>query len=95
MSRYRVAPEARADLDEVYDYVAKESLSAADELIETFQERFRLLATQPLMGQARPELGRSLHSFTVGNYVIFYRPAEGGIEVAKIIHSARDIEALF
>jgi len=95
MSRYRVAPEARADLDEVYDYVAKESLSAADELIETFQERFRLLATQPLMGQARPELGRSLRSFTVGNYVIFYRPAEGGIEVAKIIHSARDIEALF
>lgn len=29
------------------------------------------------------------------NYLIFYRPIEGGIEVVRILHSARDIAAIF
>jgi len=31
----------------------------------------------------------------VGNYVIFYRPARGGAEIARVIHAARDIELQF
>ena len=29
------------------------------------------------------------------NYVIFYRPTGAGIDVVRVIHAARDIEALF
>lgn len=29
------------------------------------------------------------------NYAIFYRATHEGIEVARVIHAARDIEALF
>ena len=33
----------------------------------------------------------NLRSFSVGHYVVLYRPVQNGIEVARVIHSARDI----
>ncbi len=95
MRRYRLDRDARTDLYEIHDYVARDNLSAADRLIDTFKERLRLLAAQPLIGQLRPELAPDLRSFAVGNYVIFYRPAENGIEIARVIHGARDVDRLF
>jgi toxin ParE1/3/4 len=47
------------------------------------------------MGQQRPELAANLRSYSVGNYVIFYRPVQKGIEIARVIHAARDIGAQF
>lgn len=29
------------------------------------------------------------------NHLIFYRPVEGGIEVLRVLHGARDINAIF
>lgn len=29
-----------------------------------------------------------------GNYLIFYRPIEGGIEVVRVIHGARDLPSV-
>jgi plasmid stabilization system protein ParE len=29
------------------------------------------------------------------NYLILYRPIKGGIDVARVLHGARDIERLF
>jgi len=29
------------------------------------------------------------------NYLIFYQPTDAGIDVVRVIHAARDIEALF
>ena len=95
MNYYRVDHSAQVDLSQIWAYVANDSVSAADRLIVTFKDKFRLLATQPLMGELRPELAPNLRSFSVGNYVIFYRPAEDGIEVVRVIHSARDVNAQF
>jgi len=30
-----------------------------------------------------------------GCYVIFYAPIEGGIDVVRVLHSARDIDSFF
>jgi toxin ParE1/3/4 len=29
------------------------------------------------------------------NHLIFYRPVESGVEVIRVLHAKRDIEALF
>ena len=89
------APLAEQDLDEIWDFVANDNAAAADRLIDTIAEKCQILAGQPEMGQARPELAPRLRSFSVGNYVIFFRPIEDGIEVARVIHGARDVDALF
>jgi hypothetical protein len=45
---HRIAPEAEAELDNIWYYVAKESgsIEVADRLIDSITERFYLLACQ-------------------------------------------------
>jgi toxin ParE1/3/4 len=95
MKRYRLNSIAKSDLTSIHKYIARDNLTAADGLILTLKQKFRLLASQPLLGQHRPELGANLRSFTVSNYVIFYRPMKNNIEVARVIHAARDIDMQF
>ena len=95
MARVTRDRAAQRDLDEMWDYVAQESVAAASRLIDTIVEACDRLASQPEMGRLRPELAPNLRSFPVGSYVIFYRPTLDGIEVARVLHGARDIDALF
>jgi toxin ParE1/3/4 len=95
MTRYGIAPSAQRDLDGIYDYVPRDSVSAARGVLRALRERFRLLASQPLLGQVRAELAPNLRSFSAASYVIYYRPVRAGIEVTRVIHSARDVETLF
>ena len=95
MSRFRLAHLARTDLAEIREYVARDKPVAADRLIATLFDRFHLLAKNPQMGEGRPELGQGLRSFSVGNYVVVYRPVSEGVEIARVVSGYRDIEALF
>ena len=54
---YLLSPEAEADLDEVWFYIAKESGDAevADRLVDSVTARFFLLATHPYVGRRRDE----------------------------------------
>jgi toxin ParE1/3/4 len=54
-----------------------------------------MLVSNPGMGRKRDSLALNLRSFPVGNYLIFYRPINQGIEVIRILHGARDILSLF
>jgi toxin ParE1/3/4 len=97
MNRYSIAPQAGADLDGVWDYLAieKDSPAAARRQVEMLYKKFFLLATHPLLGESRDDLGVNLRSFVAGNYVIVYRISGNEIEIARVAHAARDIGALF
>lgn len=95
MARVLLRPLAKRDLNEIWDYIAENDFNAADRWVDQLDEKFHLLATQPLMGRAREELLPQLRSFGHGNYVIFYTAFEDGIDVVRVLHSARDIPALF
>jgi toxin ParE1/3/4 len=95
MSRYRLTSEAREDLDEMWLSIAEDNPPAADRFLDRLYERLTLLAGHPLMGRARPELGINLRSLPVSNYVIFYRPIDDGVEVARVLHGARDLDTEF
>ena len=88
---YRLARLAEQDLDEIWSYVAEEaSPTAADRLIDDIIHRFDLLAEQPGMGRARPELGPGVRSFAVENHVIYYRQESEDVLIARILHGRRD-----
>ena len=95
MTAYLVSPLAQADLDEIWDYVARDSPAAADRLVAAFQEKFLLLAKQPLLGQTREELRPGIRSFVVGKYVVYYQLVDDRIRVVRVLHGSRDIGALF
>jgi len=90
--KIRISPLAEIDLLDIALHIATENISAADEFAHEIDDKFSLLATQPEMGRARPELGKELRSFVVKNYIIFYDPIPQGIFVVRVLHGARDIE---
>ena len=95
MSKVLRKPQAEADLIEIWTYIAQDSPAGADRLLDEIDEKSRTLAQQPFIGKARDELGAKIRSFPIGNYVLFYQPIEDGIEIIRVLHGARDIEALF
>ena len=88
-------PLAKADIIEIWDYIADDSLVAADLWVDRLDEQFRLLAAQSMMGRARDELAPGVRSFPFGRYVVFYVPLDDGIDVVRVLHGARDIDAVF
>lgn len=88
-------PRAKADLVEIWDYIADDSENRADAFIETVNQKLTVLAERPNIGRARDELGKNIRSFPVGRYVIFYMPIQGGIDVVRVLHGARDLDISF
>ena len=47
------------------------------------------------MGRARDALSAGVRSMPFERYVIFYVPLADGIDIVRVLHSARDIDAVF
>ena len=89
------SPEAKRDAVDIWTYIARDNLAAADRLLEGLDERLRLLADTPLLGRPREELAPNLRSYPVGNFILFYQPTPSGIELVRILHGARNLRRLF
>ena len=79
---------AGTDLVEIWLYVAEYSIEAADRLLAAIDEKCRLLAASPEIGEARDDLGSGVRCFTHGNYVIFYKVIVGGIQLIRMSSGA-------
>jgi toxin ParE1/3/4 len=90
-----IRPKAIEDLSEIWAYIAKDSLRQADAFADAIDCEIRDLARHPLIGRARSELLTDLRGLPFGRYVIFYLPRKRGIEVVRVLHSARDLGSLF
>jgi toxin ParE1/3/4 len=92
-SRPRKSPQAEADVTAIWQFVAEDNIRAADALLDRIEAAFDMLAEMPRVGRAREDLAPKLRSFPVGNYLIFYVPVPEGIEVVRVMHARRDIDA--
>lgn len=87
-------PLASLDILDIWDHIADDDMTAADRWVDGLDATFSRLATQPKMGRARPEIAPDLRSFPFMRYVIYYVPLFDGIDVVRVLHSARDIDGL-
>lgn len=89
------SPEAENDLVGIADYIARDKPEAARSWVHRIRETCQMLAAEPNLGEMRTEFGVvGCRSFSVGNYGIFYRHKEVGIEVARVVHGSRDLRNL-
>lgn len=95
MNELRISRDAWADLQGIWDYIAQESEAAADRMTDEITAMYETLRDFPGMGRTHDELSPGLRSFAVRNYVIFYREIEAAIEIARVIHGARNLSRLF
>jgi toxin ParE1/3/4 len=95
MGRIQRTPRADQDLEELWFFIAQDDPAAADRWLDTLEEKIGLLADNPLMGPARPDIARELRYHPVGNHLLLYRVIQGGIEIVRVVHGARDLLNLF
>jgi toxin ParE1/3/4 len=90
MSGFVLHPEAYADLDEIWEYIASDNLDAADRVRDEFYEAIRSLVAFPHSGQRRPDLTTTPLRFqTMREYVIAYAPDEDPLAVIAVLHGRR------
>lgn len=94
MTGYRLSRLAESDLEEVADYIGARNPAAAVRQLEMLLDKFAVLGRSPSLGELRKDLPGHPRVFAAGAYVIVYRPTAEGIEVVRVIHSARDLESL-
>ena len=82
---------ALKDLDEIWDYIGRDNPVMADRVLDKMAAKCEMLASQPLIGEARPDLVPNLREVPVGNYVIFYQPFSDGVVVVRVLHAARNV----
>jgi len=94
MSAYALTPLAKADIFDIWSYIAEDNEGAANRVEEAIYEACALVAEAPLRGHARPDLtGRPLRFWTLTrypNYMVVYRPGTAPLQVVAILHGKRD-----
>ncbi|ETF03107.1 toxin RelE [Advenella kashmirensis W13003] len=95
MKKVRFSAAAEADLESIGDYIAQESPRRAVSFIAEIRMQCHKIATTPSAYRLRPEIAEESRSCPHGNYVIFFQPRDADILIVRILHGARDIQALF
>jgi toxin ParE1/3/4 len=97
-----VTPRAQADIVELRDYIAQDSPRAARRFYLAVEKATKLLAAMPEMGgecEFASSKTRDMRVWSIRKFrkfLIFYHPIENGIdEVVRVLHGARDLDALF
>ena len=91
---YRLTRRARADVLNIWRYIAEDNEPAADRFIDLLIHHFRLLGDNPYAGRRREEMRPGYRSFPVGEYLILYRIAAPGIQIMHVAHGRGNFDAL-
>ena len=94
MPRLVRSARAKEDLIELWSYIAADNPTAADHVLDTINENLRMLAGNPRLGPARPDIAEGLRLFPIRRYVILYRELPDGIEVVRVVHGMRRLSGL-
>jgi toxin ParE1/3/4 len=88
--------DAERDIDGIWDYLAAEaSTRVADEAVRDLFRTCDRLVDHAFLGRPRNELIPGLRSILSHPHIIFYRVTGSNIEVVRVLHQRRDIEAIF
>lgn len=92
MSGYAFHPEAFADLDEIWEYIAGDNVDAADGVLADIRSSLTTLAASPQIGHRRPDLTSRPIRFHVvrDEYLIAYAPDERPLWILAVFHGRRN-----
>ncbi len=94
-TQVRLSPKAEQDILGIWEYVAADSIAAADHLLDRLTHLYEKLAQQDPSGFSQEQYRPALRCFPVGRYVFFYSVRDGGVEVYRVLYGARHLEDLF
>ncbi|MBI3210300.1 MAG: type II toxin-antitoxin system RelE/ParE family toxin [Candidatus Solibacter usitatus] len=96
MRRFRLAPEARRDIREIWSFIAGDSLEAASRVRYAIRDECLRLAQYPFLGHHRRDLTsrEDVRFWPVYSYLIIYRPDTSPLEILRVLHGKRDVKGV-
>jgi len=93
--RLRLSPFVPGDLEEIAEYIARDSPRHAARTLRMLRTRIREIAKHPEMYRLRPELGEDARVAPVGNYLILFRIRQNTVRIERVLQGNRDISGIF
>jgi toxin ParE1/3/4 len=94
VTHYILSEDADLDLDGIRDYIAEDSVDAADQWISKLFDGFDAIGNTPGIGHKREDLTTYPVLFwPVGAYLVIDRSTSRPIEIVAVTQGARDIPA--
>lgn len=100
--RLIVKPEARSDIEESFAYYYDNAgVEVALRFVDAVDRSVRSILAMPARGAPRPWLSPTLSGFRswpidgFENHHAYYYVTTKTVEVVRVLHGARDVEALF
>lgn len=93
MAAYKliVAPAAKNDLKDIYQYGIREWGQAQSEsYLSAIKNQLWLLTEQPFIGVERAELSLEIRSLAIQRHTLFYRLTTRQIEIIRVLHGRQD-----
>lgn len=84
---------AEDDLIAIWQCIARDSETAADRLLDRIEARWQQLAAYPFSGAPRDDVAPGIRHLVVGDYLTLYRVGGDAVEILRVLHGHRNIEA--
>lgn len=92
MPKFRLARAAERDLQEIKDFIARDSVDAAARVLSRLERAFDELAEMPGLGHRRDDLTpEDFRFWSVFDYLIVYDPNASPLAVVRVLHGRRDV----
>jgi len=96
MRDLKVHSRAQEDLLEIWRYIAKDNVSAANRVGDEIDATIHELCQMPGIGHTRRDVKRPQYRFkNVFSYVIVYRYDDKTLTVIRVVHGRRNFRRLF
>jgi toxin ParE1/3/4 len=91
VGKVRYTRRARADLLEIWEWIASEKPATADRVYDAIEKRCNTLRQNSQLGRPRPEIAEGARSLVIERWIVFYRIVEDGVQIVRIVDGARDL----
>ncbi len=88
------SPLSENDLEAIGDYIAADNPHRAVSFIREMHEHCQKIADMPEAAPLREDIMPNVRMAAHGNFLIFYRVVEQDVRIERILHGARNIQAL-
>jgi plasmid stabilization system protein ParE len=98
MSVYVLTPLAKADIFDIWSYIASDNEETADRVERAIYDACAFVAESPTRGHSRRDLTiRPLRFWTLArypNYAVVYRPETSPLEIVAVMQGKRNIRRI-